>query len=93
MLLQVEWFLSRTDESLRVVRVKNKFALAREELVGGFRDLMLSLLFTGLGGLRIIGEVQVSLLCFLLHKSKKNILETCPLILTFHLSKCCVVAK
>ena len=67
MLLQVEWFLSRTDESLRVVRVKNKFALAREELVGGFRDLMLSLLFTGLGGLRIIGEVQVSLLCFLLH--------------------------
>ena len=59
--IQVDWFLISAEETegMQVVRIKNKFALLQEELVGGFRDLMLCLLFTGASGLRIIGEVQV----------------------------------
>jgi hypothetical protein len=45
---------------LRVVRVKNKFGFAREDLNGGYRDLMLSTLYEDINtGLRIIGEIQV----------------------------------
>ena len=44
---------------LPVVRVKNKFALPADELKGGYRDLMLSVLYEGQHGLRIIGEIQV----------------------------------
>ena len=42
-----------------VVRVKNKFAFPASELVGGYRDLMVCVLFEGSCGLRIIGEVQI----------------------------------
>ena len=46
--------------ALPVVRVKNKFAFERGELRGGYRDLMLSVLFEEpKSGLRIIGEIQV----------------------------------
>ena len=57
-------FASAIPEScLQVVRVKNKFAFAREELNGGYRDLMLSVLYADpLSGLRIIGEIQVQLI-------------------------------
>ena len=49
-----------TSPSLPVVRVKNKFAFAKEELKGGYRDLMLSVLYEDPEvGLRIIGEIQV----------------------------------
>ncbi len=33
-------------------RVKNKFGVPEESLVGGYRDLMLSVIFTGADGLR-----------------------------------------
>ena len=46
---------------LRVCRVKNKFGLRAEELVGGYRDVLLSVEFIGDEGLGIIGEIQVSL--------------------------------
>jgi hypothetical protein len=35
-----------------VCRIKNKFAMADEELVGGYRDLMLSIVYTSGDGLR-----------------------------------------
>ena len=46
---------------MRVVRVKNKFAFATDELNSGYRDLMLSVLYEdSASDLRIIGEIQVS---------------------------------
>ena len=45
---------------LVVCRVKNKFGLRAEELVGGYRDVLLSVQFVGDEGLGIIGEIQVS---------------------------------
>ncbi len=44
---------------LPVVRLKNKFAMSAGELNGGYRDLILSVLYEGQHGLRIIGEIQV----------------------------------
>ncbi len=38
----VDWFLR---SGLRVCRVKNKFAMAKAELTGGYRDLMVCVLF------------------------------------------------
>jgi len=46
-------------ERLQVCRIKNGFALPRAEVSDGYRDVKLFLLFTGPGGLRIVGEVQV----------------------------------
>ena len=43
---------------LPVCRVKNKFGLREEELVGGYRDVLLSVVFVGGEGLGIIGEIQ-----------------------------------
>ncbi len=54
--------LSCSCGALRVVRVKNGFAEgAVEAAVDGYRDVKLSVLFTApeLGGLRVVGEVQV----------------------------------
>ncbi len=46
--------------ALQVLRCKNKFAFEEEELKGGYRDLMLSVLYEDpVCGLRIIGEIQV----------------------------------
>jgi hypothetical protein len=60
------WFVSGSrgsfvsEKELPVLRVKNKFAFAPEELKGGYRDLMLSVLYEeGDSCLRIIGEIQV----------------------------------
>ena len=60
------WFMelsknkSETKCCLQVVRIKNKFAFAREELNGGYRDLMLSVLYLdSASNLSIIGEIQV----------------------------------
>ena len=47
------------DAGLSPIRVKNKFAMGQEVLVGGFRDVMVSVLFRGKAGLAIIGEIQV----------------------------------
>ena len=44
---------------LQVCRIKNGFALPRAEVLDGYRDVKLFLLFTDLNGLRILGEVQV----------------------------------
>jgi hypothetical protein len=63
MLEVARWF---TDESalleplLSVCRIKNKFALGQDQLVGGYRDLMLCVLTENPDGLCIIGEVQVT---------------------------------
>jgi hypothetical protein len=44
---------------LPVLRCKNKFAFAAEEIKGGYRDLMLSVLYEEpVCSLRIIGEIQ-----------------------------------
>ena len=75
------WFNNCFEETgLRVVRIKNKFSAAQEEIIDGlvlelfylfsqdliiffmvfrYRDLSLSVVFTGESGLRIIGEIQV----------------------------------
>jgi len=44
---------------LPVCRVKNKFGFRREDVVGGYRDVMLCVVYTGGDGLGIIGEIQV----------------------------------
>ncbi len=45
--------------ALPVLRCKNKFAFVAEEIKGGYRDLMLSVLYEEpVCGLRIIGEIQ-----------------------------------
>ena len=55
------WFLGQESgqEPLPVVRLKNKFAAPENTLVGGFRDIMICVIFTGSGGLKIIGEIQI----------------------------------
>jgi hypothetical protein len=56
----VGWFTKHGgEEGLRVCRIKNKFSFRRDELVGGYRDLMICAVFTGVSGLRIIGEIQI----------------------------------
>ena len=53
------WFESRDSATgLRLCRMKNKFAFKNEELVGGYRDLMASFIFEGVGNLNVIGEIQ-----------------------------------
>jgi len=60
-ILQVaQWFIEAEPHyALQVCRVKNKFGVPEEALIGGYRDLMLSVVFTGADGLRIIGEIQI----------------------------------
>lgn len=58
-LKHVEWFVrSWAEFDLPTVRIKNKFAVEDSAQYDGYRDLMLSVLYTGHKGLRIIGEVQ-----------------------------------
>jgi hypothetical protein len=45
------------------VRVKNKFNFRAEELVGGYRDLMVSVVYRAPSGLAIVGEIQVRCSC------------------------------
>ncbi len=67
MLEALSWFVETgsglTDtcqQRLVVCRVKNKFAMAAEELHGGYRDIMVLMVYTEPGSkLRIIGEVQI----------------------------------
>ena len=55
------WFEGREEQTgLKVVRVKNKFALKKEELVGSYRDLMVCVLYRAANNLAIIGEIQVA---------------------------------
>jgi hypothetical protein len=63
--LQVfSWFQNCGSEahpgqcSLSICRIKNKFALARSEVIGGYRDLMCSFVFEDQAGLKIICEIQ-----------------------------------
>ncbi len=39
---------------MRVCRVKNKFGFAREELVGGYRDLMFCVIYEGPRPVRVV---------------------------------------
>jgi hypothetical protein len=46
----LSWFTEGEEAGragLRVCRVKNKFGFAREELVGGYRDLMFCVIYEG----------------------------------------------
>ena len=45
------------------MRVKNKFNFRAEELVGGYRDLMVSVVYRAPSGLAIVGEIQVRCSC------------------------------
>jgi hypothetical protein len=42
-----------------VCRIKNKFSFAKEDIVGGYRDLMIGVVFEDKSGLKIIGEIQI----------------------------------
>ena len=61
----VKWLLDKRHDhqacgpSLTVCRLKNSFALSRSSVPDGYRDIKLFVIFTGNGGLKIIGEVQV----------------------------------
>ena len=56
----VRWFTQHEESTcLRVCRLKNKFAFEKDKLVGGYRDVMLCVLFIEDDGLRIIGEIQI----------------------------------
>ncbi len=61
----LSWFAGcgdgqRVGDGLVVCRLKNKFALPAEELKGGYRDVMVFVVYTDPeSGLRIIGEIQV----------------------------------
>jgi hypothetical protein len=64
--LQVfSWFQNCGSEahpgpcSLSICRIKNKFALARSEVIGGYRDLMCCFVFQDQAGLKIICEIQI----------------------------------
>eukprot|EP00961_Rhodomonas_salina_P158181 2129554-Rhodomonas_salina.1 len=46
--------------NLPALRVKNKFAVRNSSEYDGYRDLMISVLYTGQEGLRIIGEVGLT---------------------------------
>jgi len=59
MLHMVRWFLQSQDQTgLTVCRIKNKFLLTEYEAEDGYRDVSLNVLFE-VGGLKIIGEIQV----------------------------------
>jgi hypothetical protein len=63
----LSWFLEAGSghagtfqEGLVVCRVKNKFAIPAEELHGGYRDIMVLMVYTDSSSkLRIVGEVQI----------------------------------
>ena len=44
-----------------MVRVKNGFALGRNDVADGYRDLKLFVVFDDPAGLGIIGEIQVTI--------------------------------
>ena len=46
------WFTDFAAAGLPLCRIKNKFALSSEELVGGYRDLMLCVVYEVLTGAR-----------------------------------------
>ena len=63
MLEVLAWFEERQAKTgLQLVRVKNKFGFRVEELVGGYRDVMLSVVYRSPSGLAIVGEIQVRIL-------------------------------
>ena len=67
-----KWFTDQPNSSsgLKVLRVKNLFALQRDEVLDGYRDLKLFVALSGSSGLGIIGEIQVMrILCTLCLKS------------------------
>jgi hypothetical protein len=40
------WFVNRESETgLRVCRIKNKFSFKKEDVVGGYRDLMFCVIY------------------------------------------------
>ena len=53
--------LTRTRRPWARHRVKNKFAFSKDDIKGGYRDIMMSVLFQqeGPDPLRIIGEIQI----------------------------------
>lgn len=56
----LDWFVGPcAPAKLQVCRIKNKFSFSSEDLVGGYRDLMLLVVFEGTEGLRIVGEIQL----------------------------------
>jgi hypothetical protein len=67
-----------------VCRVKNKFLLPDHEVVDGYRDVKINVLFEAENGLKIIGEIQVwrrMCVCVFAHKMIVRVCEwTCPSI-------------
>lgn len=59
-----KWFTDQSNSSsgLKVLRVKNLFALQRDEVPDGYRDLKLFVALSSSSGLGIIGEIQVIVL-------------------------------
>ncbi len=77
---------TQVARALPVLRCKNKFAFAAEEIKGGYRDLMLSVQYEEPDcGLRIIGEIQAHarfLKCA--HSHQKTLIVT-SLVIFYHL--------
>ena len=48
---------------MTVCRIKNKFLLPDHEVVDGYRDVSINVLFEAENGLKIIGEIQVWRTC------------------------------
>ena len=56
----MRWFVETQHKTgLLVCRIKNKFLLHEDEVVDGYRDVTLNVLFEAENGLKIIGEIQV----------------------------------
>ncbi len=74
----MQWFMEEDSSmaGLRLCRLKNRFAVSKEDLVGGYRDLMFCMVYDGPHGLRIIGEVQIQ--DEKLYKLKLQVLSPTP---------------
>jgi hypothetical protein len=74
----VEWFQDSSTglhtgtqpTPLTLCRIKNKFSFAKEDIIGGYRDLTLGVVFEDKCGLKIIGEIQIHDKCLYDLKSK-----------------------
>ncbi len=74
-ILQVlNWFVGgNSDEKFTVIRIKNKFAFPVRDLVGGYRDLQVFMLFVGSYGIKIIAEIQIQDILVILHSLKLKV--------------------
>ncbi len=60
MVMVLGWFMDHQEaNNLTIRRVKNKFAWLPEQVLHGYRDVQMSVIFVGRSNLGIIGEIQI----------------------------------